>query len=69
MIAHGQLVEDFAAVSVLAGTPVAPASIRVEVLPKPRRPPSSLPPGKMAVYAFLWGDRCLKVGKAGPNSP
>ena len=31
-------------------------------------PPSSLPTGMFAVYVFMYGDRCLKVGKAGPKS-
>jgi hypothetical protein len=30
--------------------------------------PSRLPLGTQAVYAFLLGERWLKVGKAGPNS-
>jgi len=29
---------------------------------------STLPKGKMAVYAFFYNDKCLKIGKAGPNS-
>jgi hypothetical protein len=33
--------------------------------PHKRKP---LPEGKMAVYTFFWEGRCLKVGKAGPNS-
>jgi hypothetical protein len=31
-------------------------------------PPRSLPVGKMAVYIFMYKDRCLKVGKAGSKS-
>jgi hypothetical protein len=27
-----------------------------------------LPKGKMAVYAFFYGNECLKIGKAGPKS-
>jgi len=30
--------------------------------------PTPLAPGTMGVYAFLYGDRFLKIGKAGPNS-
>src|SRR5436309_10093554 len=41
----------------------------IEYLAAPHKPPSRLPPGKMAVYGFwLEGWRWLKIGKAGPNS-
>ena len=30
--------------------------------------PTSLPDGKMAVYAFFYKNECLKIGKVGPNS-
>lgn len=30
--------------------------------------PTSLKPGTMAVYAFIYGDRFLKIGKAGSKS-
>lgn len=30
--------------------------------------PSGLPNGKMGVYLFKYGDKYLKIGKAGPNS-
>lgn len=42
--------------------------IRTEFLPAPHRRPSSLPQGTQAVYAFILGDCCLKVGKAGPKT-
>lgn len=29
---------------------------------------STLPVGRMAVYSFIYQDRFLKIGKAGPNS-
>ena len=29
---------------------------------------STLPKGKMAVYAFFYDEKCLKIGKVGPNS-
>jgi hypothetical protein len=42
--------------------------IDVEFFPAPHHAPSSLPSGRLAVYVFMLGDRCLKVGKAGPKS-
>ena len=68
MIDEKQLVADFAAVARLAAVQVPDDSIIAEVLHKPHTPPSSLPRGKMAVYVFVWGDLCLKVGKVGPRS-
>ena len=63
-----QALAAFLTVTDLAGDPISKAEIVVEFLPAPHRPPSQLPSGKMAVYAF-WGDRMwLKIGKAGPNS-
>src|SRR5437868_1740867 len=42
---------------------------RTEYFAAPHKPPSRLPPGKMAVYGFwVKGWRWLKIGKAGPNS-
>lgn len=32
------------------------------------RPPAFLPKGNLAVYVFMFGKRCLKVGKAGSKS-
>lgn len=32
------------------------------------RPPALLPKGNLAVYVFMFGRRCLKVGKAGSKS-
>lgn len=58
---------DFVKVAELASRPVAAADIGVEVLPKPHRPPQ-LPDGMQAVYVFMHGSTCLKVGKAGPKS-
>lgn len=61
-------VADFEVVAKLGGIPLQTDDCQVEYLPAPHRPPSRLPSGKMAVYAF-WGDNCwLKVGMAGPNS-
>lgn len=62
-----RLIHDFRTVAELAGVRLAGEDISCEVLSAPHTP-TSLPAGKMAVYVFLWGDRCLKVGKAGLNS-
>lgn len=65
MIDVNQLISDFNSVADLAGVNIPEAAITREVLRKPHTPPTALPTGKMAVYVFLWGDLCLKVGKAG----
>jgi len=63
-----QLVASFQAVAKLAGVDVPNDCITAEMLRKPHSQPSSLPSGKMAVYVFLLGESCLKVGKVGPKS-
>ena len=68
MIGVNQLIADFASVAALAGVSIPDAAITAEVLLKPHVPPTALPSGKMAVYVFLWGNSCLKVGKVGPRS-
>jgi hypothetical protein len=62
------LVREFQQAASLAGVGSLDSAIVVEALPAPHQPPSSLPKGKMAVYVFVWRERCLKVGKAGPKS-
>ena len=64
-----ELVDAVSQVSKLAHVSLRPADIRTEILPSPHKPPSKLPSGTQAVYAFLLPQtHCLKVGKAGPNS-
>jgi hypothetical protein len=58
---------DFTRAAELANSPVAAADIKVEILPKPHTRPQLLV-GMQAVYVFMHGDKCLKVGKAGPKS-
>lgn len=58
----------FVTVAELAGDPIRLDELQVEYLSAPHRQPSSLPNGKMAIYAFWWNDEWLKIGKAGPNS-
>lgn len=63
-----EIIVAFLHVAELAQVQLAPAQVRHELLPAPHKRPSSLAPGLQAVYAFLLGDRCLKVGKAGPKT-
>jgi len=58
----------FITVSQLAGEPVRRDELELEFLPAPHRQPSSLPHGKMAIYAFWWNGEWLKIGKAGPKT-
>jgi len=62
------IADDFVKAAALAGLDISSSAIEIAFLHAPHRPPSSLPSGKLAVYAFMFGDRCLKVGKAGPKS-
>lgn len=63
-----KIIEHFETVAKLAGVKVPIDSITPERLASPHKPPKPLPAGKMAVYVFIWGDYCLKVGKVGPKS-
>ena len=65
---YGAIAADFLAVATLAGLAIGPGDIEVQHLDQPHQPPSSLPVGMSAVYVFLMGEQCLKVGKAGPKS-
>src|SRR5207253_58140 len=60
-----RVADDFVKAAALAGISIVRSDIEVLV---PHRPPSSSPTGKSAVYVFIFGGRCLKVGKAGPKS-
>ena len=51
----------------LAGIKFNEEQIKIDDLGCPHTP-NHLPDGKMAVYAFFCGDKCLKIGKAGPKS-
>jgi hypothetical protein len=63
-----KIADDFVEAATLAGIAIPRSEIQVDILETPHRPPSSLPKGKFGVYVFMFGDRCLKVGKAGPKS-
>lgn len=63
-----ELVAAFVAAAEHAGLSVPAELLQAEFLPAPHRPPSKLPFPKQAIYWFSVEDRCLKVGKAGPQS-
>lgn len=63
-----QLIAGFKKVAQLAEVDVPDQSISWENMKAPHSPPTSLPSRKMAVYVFMWNDKCLKVGKVGPRS-
>jgi hypothetical protein len=63
-----EMIRAFLQVAQLACVPLTLSDVRQEVLPAPHQRPRNLPTGLQAVYAFLLGDRCLKVGKAGPKT-
>ena len=69
MIDVAAIVADFAKVAALAGISIPASDIDVVTQWEPHSPPCSLPRGKLAVYVFMFRERCLKVGKAGPKSP
>ena len=51
----------------LAGTHID--NLQIEIIDRgcPHKP-KSLPAGKMGIYMFKYGERFLKIGKAGPKS-
>lgn len=61
-------IADYLYVAELASVKFEEGQIRGEFHPAPHTRPSSLPAGFQAVYVFLLGDVCLKVGKAGPKT-
>lgn len=54
-------------VTTLLGKTVDPSKYKVIDRGLPHTP-KSLQPGMMGVYTFLYDDRFLKIGKAGPSS-
>jgi hypothetical protein len=63
-----EILGDFAKVAILAGADINLEDIKVEELNAPHQKPASLPAGMVAVYIFIYGEQCLKVGKAGAKS-
>lgn len=58
----------FKQAAALAGVSIPLSEIEIQFSAAPHNPPPSLPTGKLAVYVFMFGDQCLKVGKAGAKS-
>ncbi len=65
---YAEIKTAFQQAAALAGVPIPLSEIEVQFSTAPHTPPTSLPTGKFAVYVFMFGNRCLKVGKAGPKS-
>jgi hypothetical protein len=65
---YAKISSDFVQVAALSDISIPLSDIEVQFIMNPHLPPSSLPSGKLAVYVFMLGDRCLKVGKAGRKS-
>ena len=68
MINADILIHTFIKIAALAGVSLSADEITAEVLQAPHKPPKNLPNGKMGVYVFSIGEKCLKVGKVGPKS-
>lgn len=66
IISASKLAEDFVDVAQLAGINLSFRDIKIHESDTHVKP-TSLDKGKQAVYVFMQGSRCLKVGKAGPN--
>lgn len=65
---YAEIASAFTQAAALAGVSIPLSKIEVQFSAAPHCPPQSLPTGKLAVYVFMFGDRCLKVGKVGPKS-
>ncbi len=65
---YDEIKSAFQQAAILAGVKIPLSEIEVQFSAAPHIRPTSLPAGKLAVYVFMFGDRCLKVGKAGPKS-
>ena len=63
-----ELAEALIEVARLAQAALQTCDVKTELLPVPHQRPKKLPKGSQAVYAFLLGTHCLKVGKAGPKT-
>jgi hypothetical protein len=67
-IASTEIAAAFVKAASLAGILISLSDIEIQELCAPHRPPSSLPAETLAVYVFMFGQRCLKVGKVGKKS-
>ena len=66
-ILSDQLAAEFVKVASIAKIPISLSEIEID-WGAPHEAPRSLPAGRLAVYVFMYGDQCLKVGKAGSKS-
>ncbi len=65
---YAKVKSDVVQVAELAGISIPLSDIEVQFFAAPHHPPGSLPSGRLAVYVFMFANRCLKVGKAGSKS-
>lgn len=63
-----ELRDNFNQVVKLAGFVESEFTISVVASAAPHDLPPALKNGDVAVYAFIWNNECLKVGKVGPKS-
>src|SRR5438876_7449934 len=68
MSQYKRIAGDFFKLAKLTGIKILPGDIEVQELSAPHRQPSCLPKGKQAIYVFMSGNGCLKVGKVGPKA-
>lgn len=68
LASYNEIAVAFTQALALAHISIHPSEIDVNFSAAPHTPPTSLPNGKFAVYVFVFGERCLKVGKAGGKS-
>ena len=68
LIDRDELVGAFLQVASLAKLPLTESEVRVEFSSAPHERPTRLPVATHGVYLFFLGDKCLKVGKAGPKT-
>lgn len=61
------LVKIILGISSMLGKPISEEKFEIVDLGLPHKP-TSLPKGKMAIYMFLYDNKFLKIGKAGPKS-
>ena len=61
------LAEIILELSSILGKPISADKFEIVDLGLPHKP-TSLPKGKMGIYMFLYDNKFLKIGKAGPKS-
>jgi hypothetical protein len=66
-VLNKDLTEIILELSSMLGKPIREDKFEIVDLGVPHRP-ASLPKGKMGIYMFLYDNKFLKIGKAGPKS-